>query len=126
MSEQQQRQDNVLDGYVAIRAEDGQRYLVPHFMIPATHQALNAYHQKLELDVCNADGGVSFVYLTSVEVKSLWLLPCPGRSCVVAAPTLAPAPAPTPAPTPTPTPAPAPVSSLLPFLSLLPYLVDPN
>lgn len=110
MSEQQQRQDNVLDGYVAIRAEDGQRYLVPHFMIPATHQALNAYHQKLELDVCNADGGVSFVYFTSVEVKSLWRLPCPGRSCVV------------PAPAPAFTPAPAPVSSLLPFLCLLPYL----
>jgi len=78
MSEQQQRQDNVLDRYVAIRADDGQCYLVPHFMIPATHQALNAYHQKLDLDVCNAVGGVSFVYFTSVEVS--------GRSCVVAAP----------------------------------------
>src|ERR1700676_814192 len=69
MSEQQQRQENVLDRYVAIRADDGQRYLVPHFMIPATHQALNAYHRKLDLDVCNAVGGVSFVYFTSVEVS---------------------------------------------------------
>ena len=62
MSEQQQRQDKPLDGYVTIQAEDGQHYLVPHFMIPATHQALNAYHQKLELDVRNADGGVSFIF----------------------------------------------------------------
>ena len=100
MSEQQQRQDNVLDRYVTIQAEDGQRYLVPHFMIPATHQALNAYHQKLDLDVCNAVGGVSFVYFTSVEVS--------GRSCVVAAP------------------APAPMSCPLPFLCPLPYHVDPN
>ena len=100
MSEQQQRQDKLLDGYVTIRAEDGQHYLVPHFMIPATHQALNAYHQKLELDVRNADGGVSFVYFTSVEVK------VSGHSHVLAAP--------------------APVSWPLPFLCPLPYLVNPN
>ena len=87
MSEQQQRQDKLLDGYVTIRAEDGQHYLVPHFMIPATHQALNAYHQKLDLDVRNADGGVSFVYFTSVEVK------VSGRSHVLAAPAPAPGPA---------------------------------
>jgi hypothetical protein len=34
-------------------------------MIPATHQAMNAYRQKLQLDVRNADGGVSIVYFKS-------------------------------------------------------------
>ncbi|KAF8232073.1 hypothetical protein L208DRAFT_1274042, partial [Tricholoma matsutake] len=39
---------------------DGHHYSVPHFMIPTTHQVMNAYCQKLELDVHNADGG-SFI-----------------------------------------------------------------
>jgi hypothetical protein len=65
MSDQQERQGNVLDGYVPIRTDDGHYYLVPHFMIPATHQAMNAYRQQLQLDVRNADGGVSIVYFKS-------------------------------------------------------------
>jgi len=49
----------VPEGYVHIRTEDGGRYLVPDFMVPATHQALEAYRKKIEFDVLRADGGVS-------------------------------------------------------------------
>jgi len=53
------RMDGIPDGYISISSEDGQQYLVPHFMIPATNQAFKAYQKKLEFDVYNADGGVS-------------------------------------------------------------------
>ncbi|KAF8230814.1 hypothetical protein L208DRAFT_1280121 [Tricholoma matsutake] len=49
--------DGIPDGYVSISSDDGQQYLVPHFMIPATNQAFKAYQKKLEFNVFNADGG---------------------------------------------------------------------
>jgi hypothetical protein len=54
------------DGYVLISSNHGQEYVVPQFMVPATHQALEAYQKKLDLDVANAAGGVStqLCYLT--------------------------------------------------------------
>ena len=60
MSNQQLNQTDMPDGYVAIQGDDGQHYLVPHFMIPATHQVMEAYQQKVAFNVRNADGGVSF------------------------------------------------------------------
>ncbi|KAF8237584.1 hypothetical protein L208DRAFT_1246651 [Tricholoma matsutake] len=61
MNNQQPTQaDGIPDGYVHIRSDNGQHYLVPHFMIPATHQAMEAYHKKVKFNVCNADRGVSF------------------------------------------------------------------
>ncbi|KAF8233652.1 hypothetical protein L208DRAFT_1265874, partial [Tricholoma matsutake] len=36
---------------------NGQHYLVPPFMIPATQQAMEAYCKKVEFDVHMADGG---------------------------------------------------------------------
>jgi hypothetical protein len=60
MSNQQESQADIPDGYVAIRSDDGQHYLVPHFMIPATHQAMEAYRKKIEFNVHEAYGGVSF------------------------------------------------------------------
>jgi hypothetical protein len=60
MNKQQQTQiDGFPDGYVHITSDDGEQYLVPRFMIPATHQAFEAYQKKKEFNVLNADGGVS-------------------------------------------------------------------
>ena len=60
MNKQQQTQiSGFLDGYVCITSDDGQQYLVPQFMIPATHQAFEAYQKKLQFNVLNVDGGVS-------------------------------------------------------------------
>ena len=53
-----QRPTQTPDGYVPIQMEDGERYLVPHFVVLATHQAFNAYHVKA--DTNNAKGEVSF------------------------------------------------------------------
>jgi hypothetical protein len=58
----QQSNTYIPDGYVAIRGDNGQHYLVPHFMIPATHQAMEAYCKKVEFDVHMADGGVRFPF----------------------------------------------------------------
>ena len=55
----QQRQPEIPDGYVHIQTEDGQHYLVPNFMILASHQAMDAYRKKAELGVHGARGGVS-------------------------------------------------------------------
>ena len=63
MSNQQQSQTDFPDGYVTIESDNGQRYLVPHFMIPATHQAMEAYRKKLEFNVHKTDGGVSSFFL---------------------------------------------------------------
>jgi len=57
--QRQQRQPEIPDGYVRIQTEDGQHYLVPNFMIPASHQAMDAYRKKAELGVHGARGGVS-------------------------------------------------------------------
>ncbi|KAF8221896.1 hypothetical protein L208DRAFT_1325564, partial [Tricholoma matsutake] len=53
----QQSNTYIPDGYVAIRGDNGQHYLVPPFMIPATQQAMEAYSKKVEFDVHMADGG---------------------------------------------------------------------
>jgi hypothetical protein len=61
MNNQQQMQaDGIPDGYVHISSNNGQQYLVPHFMIAATHEAMEAYHKKLKFNVRNAAGGVHF------------------------------------------------------------------
>ncbi|KAF8223172.1 hypothetical protein L208DRAFT_1318284, partial [Tricholoma matsutake] len=53
----QQSNTYIPDGYVAIQGDNGQHYLVPPFMIPATQQAMEAYSKKVEFDVHMADGG---------------------------------------------------------------------
>jgi hypothetical protein len=57
------------EGYVRITSSDGQEYVVPQFMVPATHQALDAYSKKLDLDAANAAGGVSKAYHLFVRVE---------------------------------------------------------
>ena len=59
---QQSQVDGIPEGFVQITTDDGQHYIVPPFMIPATHQAMEAYRQKLQFDVQNADRGVSFYF----------------------------------------------------------------
>src|SRR3981189_2472749 len=91
MSNQQLNQTDMPDGYVAIQGDDGQHYLVPHFMIPATHQVMEAYQRKVAFNVRNADGRVSFhlfhVHATSrpphmvkalgqAKANAVWLMPC--------------------------------------------------
>ena len=91
MSNQQLNQTDMPDGYVAIQGDDGQHYLVPHFMIPATHQVMEAYQQKVAFNVRNADGGVSFhlfhVHATGrpphmvkalgqAKAGAVWPMPC--------------------------------------------------
>ena len=61
----QQRDTYILDGYVAIRGDNGEDYLVPPFMIPAMQQAMEAYCKKVEFDVHMADGGVRFSFFVS-------------------------------------------------------------
>ena len=54
----QQRPTQTPDGYVPIQMEDGERYLVPRFVVPATHQAFDAY--RVKADINNTKGEVSF------------------------------------------------------------------
>jgi len=60
MSNQQESQADIPDGYVSIQSDNGQQYLVPRFIIPATHQAMEAYQKKVEFNVRTAHGGVRF------------------------------------------------------------------
>ncbi|KAF8233454.1 hypothetical protein L208DRAFT_1266540, partial [Tricholoma matsutake] len=53
---------------------NGQHYLVPHFMIPATHQAMEAYCKKVEFNVHMAHGGVRFPSFQSLVATSLAIL----------------------------------------------------
>jgi hypothetical protein len=81
MNNRLQRQaDGIPNGFVHITSDDGQHYLVPPFMIPATHQAMEAYCQKLEFNVHNADQGVSFHFkVLAAELygccRCVWPLP---------------------------------------------------
>jgi len=47
------------EGYIAVISPDGHQYIVPQFLIPATHQIFEAYWTKLDFGVAQADGGVS-------------------------------------------------------------------
>src|ERR1700679_1983724 len=81
MSNQQQSQTAFPDGYVTIESDNGQRYLVPHFMILATHQAMEAYCKKLEFNVHKTDGGVSSFFLHfnqsgAAVGRRQWSRPC--------------------------------------------------
>ena len=76
MSNQQQSQTDIPGGYVTIQSDNGQHYLVPHFMIPATHQAMDAYCKKLKFNAYKADGGVSFLLFQLVFAWGCWLCPC--------------------------------------------------
>ncbi|KAF8802832.1 hypothetical protein BYT27DRAFT_7215051 [Phlegmacium glaucopus] len=46
------------DGYTLVIGNNGEQYIVPRFMIPATHQAFEAYQKKLDLNLVSAKGGV--------------------------------------------------------------------
>lgn len=50
---------DIPDGFTTRTGPDGQRYLVPVFMVPALDQAFALYRTKAELGVCNAPAGVS-------------------------------------------------------------------
>jgi len=50
---------NIPDGYTTATGPDGQKYLIPQFMVPALGQVFASYNNKIELDVPNSQGGVS-------------------------------------------------------------------
>jgi len=47
------------DGFVETIGPHGEYRIVPEYLIPATHQAFEAYRKRVELDVRNEAGGVS-------------------------------------------------------------------
>ncbi len=55
---------NIPDGYTVGTRPDGQKYLVPQYMVPALDHAFASYRNKAELKVSDASGGVS-EYLAS-------------------------------------------------------------
>jgi len=57
MSNQEEKPTQTPDGYVRIQMEDGERFVVPRFVVPATHQAFDAYRVKADMN--NAKGRVS-------------------------------------------------------------------
>ncbi|KAF8958982.1 hypothetical protein BDZ97DRAFT_1923293 [Flammula alnicola] len=91
---------HIPDGFAALVTPDGDRYIVPEFMIPATQQAFGAYRKQVELDVVNENGcvhwpsvdltdtgnnagvpagaDVSAMHPVLVPVPVLFLLPGPG------------------------------------------------
>ncbi|KAM6490266.1 hypothetical protein JOM56_014243 [Amanita muscaria] len=55
---QDQSSTSLPEGYVCVTSNDGQQYIVPNYLVPATHQAFEAYRKKVEMEVQNAPGGV--------------------------------------------------------------------
>ena len=60
MSGQQASLADIPHGYVSIPTDNGQHTLVPHFMVLATYQEMEAYQKKAEFNVHMAHGGVRF------------------------------------------------------------------
>lgn len=50
---------NIPDGYILVIGPNGQRYIVPQFMVPALHQCFDGYRIKNNLEVAGHSGGVS-------------------------------------------------------------------
>ncbi|KAM6500777.1 hypothetical protein JOM56_003791 [Amanita muscaria] len=54
---QDQSSTSLPEGYVCVTSNDGQQCIVPNYLVPATHQAFEAYRKKVEMEVQNAPGG---------------------------------------------------------------------
>jgi hypothetical protein len=50
---------SIPDGFVEMVGPNGDHDLVPEYLIPATHQAFDAYRKQVALNVQNEQGGVS-------------------------------------------------------------------
>ena len=50
---------HVPEGFVSVMTSNKKICIVPQFLIPATNQAFDAYHKKIDNDIENAIGGVS-------------------------------------------------------------------
>ncbi|KAF8964538.1 hypothetical protein BDZ97DRAFT_1757877 [Flammula alnicola] len=61
---------HVPDGFAALVTPDGDRYIVPKFMIPATQQAFGAYRKQVELDVVNENGCVHWPLLDPTDSRN--------------------------------------------------------
>jgi hypothetical protein len=47
------------EGYIVIVGSDGEKYVVPEFMVPAFHQMFDSYRKKLDIDAFRRAGAVS-------------------------------------------------------------------
>ena len=55
----------VPQGYVVVIGPDGQRYLVPEFMVPTLHQTFEGYCKKRDLGIFKAAGSVSVLHVSN-------------------------------------------------------------
>jgi len=73
MSNQQESQADIPDGYVSIQSDNGQHYLVPHFIILATHQARLSFGMGQKVTKCfgigKQDGNLYQQYLLVISSK---------------------------------------------------------
>lgn len=46
------------EGYIIGTTDEGHQYLVPQFVVPASHEAFDAYKKKVDLNVWTTPGGV--------------------------------------------------------------------
>jgi len=51
-------QPQVPSCYTVLHAPDGQKYLMPDFMLPVTQQAINGDKNRMDMQVDQAAGGV--------------------------------------------------------------------
>ncbi|KAF8800760.1 hypothetical protein BYT27DRAFT_7116735 [Phlegmacium glaucopus] len=73
-SNPQNTSENIVvpEGYAIVIGNVGQWYIVPEFMILATHQAFEAYQKKVELNVENAPGGVKLTIISSLAIHRIF------------------------------------------------------
>jgi hypothetical protein len=60
------------DGFTLIVKPDGEKYIVPEFLIPATNEAYDCYQKRMEMDLDHELSGVSTKFL-------VWLF---GKGCI--------------------------------------------
>ncbi|KAF8803380.1 hypothetical protein BYT27DRAFT_7110125 [Phlegmacium glaucopus] len=72
-SNPQNTSENIVvpEGYALVIGNVGQWYIVPEFMILATHQAFEAYQKKVELNVENAPGEVTNNHFKSRNTQDI-------------------------------------------------------
>ena len=67
------------EGYIAIIDKNGDRHVVPDFLVLATHQVWDAYRKQAEMNVKKAEGGVCPLYF--LPTSAIWISPMPSVPC---------------------------------------------
>lgn len=63
-----QTSPSIPEGFVVIITPDGNKCLVPEFLIPATNEAYDGYLKKVELDINNESGEASTNHVVSLNI----------------------------------------------------------